>query len=95
MKLRGVYIKSTPFGHFLDNPSMRVNNALIDDICSRWVGDRKFHFGGDDGHVLEVTTEDIRLIFNLPYRGLLIKLDISDHGTHLFRGYLSEYWMNM
>lgn len=73
-------IKSTPFGHFLDCPPMKVDSALLDDTCSHWVG-RKFHFNGEDGEVLKVTDKDIWLIFNIPYKGFPIELGIGDHNT--------------
>lgn len=42
-------IKSTPFGHFFNFPNLRVDSALLDNMCGCWVGERKFKFGGDEG----------------------------------------------
>lgn len=47
-----------------------------------------FRFGGDEGHVLEITQQEVRLILNLLYRCCPIELDVGDSKSPFYRRYI-------
>lgn len=58
-------IRMTPFGHFLDCDKIKINSTLLDDICGRWGEGMTFRFRGEDGKLLQITMEDVGLIFDI------------------------------